>query len=230
MPKIQFYFDYESPNAYIAWVELPKLAQRYGFDVEPIPVLYAALLDANGQLGPGEQPTKGIWMAKNLARKAAVLGLELNSPAFLPFNPLRALRVSILPFEEPVRAELITALFEAIWVRGMHVSEPGVVEGVLDELGLPGAELVERAHTPEVKAELRAQTDRAIAKGVFGVPTMIVGEELFWGYDDFPYLELVLAGRDPIDAARMWGGGRREGVVRASSMRRKFRSEGSTDG
>ena len=230
MPSIQFYFDYESPNAYIAWVELPKLAKRYGFDVEPIPILYSALLDANGQLGPGEQPTKGIWMAKNLARKAAVLGLQLNSPAFLPFNPLRALRVSILPFEEPVRAALITALFEAIWVRGMHVSEPGVVEGVLDELGLPGAELVARAHTPEVKAELRAQTDRAIARGVFGVPTMFVGDELFWGYDDFPYLELVLAGRDPIASAQIWGGGRREGTVRASSMRRKFRSEGNADG
>ena len=230
MPTVQFYFDYESPNAYIAWVELPKLAKRHGFDVEPIPILYSALLDANGQLGPGEQPTKGIWMAKNLARKAAVLGLQLNSPAFLPFNPLRALRVSILPYEETVRAQLITALFEAIWVRGMHVSEPGVVEGVLDELGLPGAELVARAHTPEVKAELRAQTDRAIARGVFGVPTMFVGDELFWGYDDFPYLELVLAGRDPLATAQMWNLADRDGPMRASSMRRKFRSEGSADG
>ena len=222
MPTIQFYFDYESPNAYIAWVELPKLAQRHGFDVEPIPILYAALLDANGQLGPGEQPTKGLWMAKNLARKAALLGLQLNSPAFLPFNPLRALRVSILPFEAPVRASLITALFEAIWVRGMHVSEPGVVEGVLDELGLAGAELVARAHTPEVKDQLRAQTDRAIGRGVFGVPTMIVGDELFWGYDDFPYLELFLAGKDPI-AGVDWQKWNRP--VTAASMRRRFRTD-----
>ena len=59
MPSIQFYFDYESPNAYLAWTQLPQLADRHGFVVEPVPILYAALLDANGQLGPGEQPTKG---------------------------------------------------------------------------------------------------------------------------------------------------------------------------
>jgi 2-hydroxychromene-2-carboxylate isomerase len=223
MPSIQFYFDYESPNAYIAWTQLPKLARRHGFDVEPVPILYAALLDANGQLGPGEQPTKGLWMAKNMWRKAALLGIPLNKPAFLPFNPLLALRVSILPLEEQVRTALIGALFEAVWVRGLHVSEPGVVDGVLDEMGLPGAELVARAQSPEIKGQLRAQTDQAIAKGVFGVPSMIVGDELFWGYDDFPYLELVLAGKDPIDPALMagWGGG----PVHPSSMRRRFRSD-----
>src|SRR5262245_12854766 len=124
MPTIQFYFDYESPNAYIAWTQLPKLASRYGLEVVPAPLLYAALLDANGQLGPGEQPTKGLWMAKNMWRKAALLGIPLNRPAHLPFNPLRALRVSILPFEDPKRTAVIDALFEAVWVRGLHVSEP----------------------------------------------------------------------------------------------------------
>jgi len=222
MPSIRFYFDYESANAYIAWTQLPELARRCGFDMEPVPILYAALLDANGQLGPGEQPTKGRWMRKNMMRKAALLGIRLNKPAFLPFNPLVALRVSILPLEEPMRRALIDALFEAVWVRGLHVSEPGVVEGVLDEIGLPGAELVARAQSSEIKGQLRAQTDQAIAKGVFGVPSMIVGDELFWGYDDFPYLELVLAGRDPIDPASMAGW---DAPVLPSSMRRRFRSD-----
>jgi 2-hydroxychromene-2-carboxylate isomerase len=224
MPTVRFYFDYESPNAYIAWSQLPRLAQRYGFDVEPVPILYAALLDANGQIGPGEQPTKGRWMAKNMMRKAVLLGLPLNRPAYLPFNPLRALRASILAFEPPVRTALIDALFAAVWVRGLHVSEPGVVEGVLDEIGLAGNELMVRAESPENKARLRAMTDEAIARGVFGVPTMTVGDELFWGYDDFPYLELVLAGKDPLGPGPFegWGGG---GPVQASSMRRKFRSD-----
>jgi 2-hydroxychromene-2-carboxylate isomerase len=226
MPSIQFYFDYESPNAYIAWTQLPKLGRRYGFDVEPVPILYAALLDANGQLGPGEQPTKGLWMFKNMMRKAVLLGIPLNRPAFLPFNPLVALRASILPLGEQVQRAVIDALFEAVWVRGLHVSEPGVVEGVLDEIGLSGAELVARAQSPEIKSQLRAQTDSAIAKGVFGVPSMIVGDELFWGYDDFPYLELVLAGKDPIDPALRAGWG---GPVLPSSMRRRFRSDGGAD-
>jgi 2-hydroxychromene-2-carboxylate isomerase len=163
-------------------------------------------------------------MWKNLLRKALLLGVPLDRPAFLPFNPLLALRVSILPLEEPVRRALIQALFEAVWVRRLHVSETGVVERVVDELGLPGAELVAQAQSPEIKAQLRARTDVAIAKGVFGVPSMIVGDDLFWGYDDFPHLELVLAGKDPIDPVILsrWDGGE---PLRPSSMRRRFRSD-----
>jgi 2-hydroxychromene-2-carboxylate isomerase len=220
MPTIRFYFDYESPNAYLAWTQLPKLASRHGYAVEPVAVLYAALLDANGQLGPGEQPTKGRWMAKNNLRKAALLGVPLNPPAFLPFNPLLALRMTILPLERAKRDALISAFFEAVWVRGLHVSEAEVAVRVADELGLPGAELLAQAGTPEIKSRLRANTDDAIAEGVFGVPSMIVGEELFWGYDDFPHLERCLAGNDPLDPAAWQRWSR---PVRASSMRRKFR-------
>src|SRR5262249_9806327 len=131
---IRFYFDYESPNAYIAWTQLPKLAQRYGFTVDPVPILYAALLDAHGQLGPGESHGKGRWMTTNLARKAVLLGLPLGSPAFLPFNPLLALRATLLVSDPKERDALIGALFQAVWVRGLHVSETAVVEGVANEI------------------------------------------------------------------------------------------------
>jgi len=218
---IRFYFDYESPNAYLAWTQLPKLADRYGFTVYPVPILYAALLDANGQLGPGEQPTKGHWMSKNMARKALLLGVPLNPPAFLPFNPLLALRMTILPLEDSTRRDLIDAFFRAVWVRGLHVSEATVAEAVATEIGLSGASLVAQAQTPEIKSQLRAQTADAISKGVFGVPSMMVGDELFWGYDDFPYLELFLAGKDPL-AAVDWP--KSNSPVRASSMRRRFRT------
>jgi 2-hydroxychromene-2-carboxylate isomerase len=221
MPSVRFYFDYESPNAYLAWTQLPKLAQRYGFTVEPVPILYAALLDAHGQLGPDESPAKGRWMSKNLARKAILLGVPLNPPAYLPFNPLLALRTTLLLSETRERDALIDALFRAVWVRGLHVSETAVVEGVANEIGLPGAALVAKAQMPEVKNKLRSQTDDAISRGVFGVPSMEVGDELFWGYDDFPYLELFLAGKDPVDATE-WK--KRSQPVRASSVRRKFRS------
>ncbi|MGH7822394.1 MAG: 2-hydroxychromene-2-carboxylate isomerase, partial [Candidatus Binatia bacterium] len=179
--RIEFYFDYESPNAYLAWTQLAKLASRYGFTVDPVPILYAALLDANGQIGPGEQPTKGRWMFKNMLRKALLLGVPLNPPAFLPFNPLLALRVTILPLADAERRALISAFFEAVWVRGLHVSDAAVVEAVANEIGLPGPRLVAQARAPEIKSQLRSQTSDAINKGVFGVPSMIVGDELFWG-------------------------------------------------
>jgi 2-hydroxychromene-2-carboxylate isomerase len=217
---IHFYFDYISSNAYLAWTQLPKLAAKYGFTIEPVPVLFAGLLEAHGQLGPAEVPAKARWMNKNNLRKAALLGVALHPPAFHPFNPLLALRVSSLPLEAKEHRALVEALFQAVWVRGLHVSDTAVVEHLANEVGLRGAALVEQAQHPEVKARLRQQTDDAIARGVFGVPSMAVGDELFWGYDDFPYLELFLAGKDPFDPTE-WQ--RWLGPPRPSAVRRRFR-------
>lgn len=215
---VRFLFDYISPNAYLAWTQLPALAARYGCDVEPVPVLFAGLLAAHGQLGPAEVPAKLRWMARNNLRKAALLGVPLNPPAFHPFNPLLALRVSSLPLDAAEQRALVGALFDAVWVRGLHVADRDVVVRVADDAGLPGAALVAAAEGGEAKARLRAQTDAAIARGVFGVPTMEVGDDLFWGYDDFPQLELVLAGKDPVDAEawQQWSA-----PPRASAQRRR---------
>jgi len=218
---LRFYFDYLSSNAYLAWTQLPKLSSRFGVEVEPIPVLFAGLLEAHGQLGPAEVRPKAFWMAKNNLRKAALLGLPLEPPRHHPFSPLLSLRISSLPLADEERHALIDALFQAVWVRGLHVSEPAVVAELATEVGLDGAKLVETAQQPEAKARLRAQTDAAIAAGVFGVPTMIVGGELFWGYDDWPFLELFLAGKDPLDPRELekW-----TGSVRPSAVRRRMRT------
>ena len=217
-PTIRFLFDYISTNAYLAWTQLPRLGATYGFAVEPVPVLFAGLLEAHGQLGPAEVRPKALWMARNNLRKAVRLGVPLQPPAHHPFNPLLSLRLSSLPLPDKERRALIDALFQAVWVRGVHVSDPEAVEKVLAAAGLRGAELVARAQQPEAKARLRAQTDLAIAGGVFGVPTMLVGSELFWGYDDLPYLELHLAGKDPLDGREVarW-------MPTPSAMRRRVR-------
>jgi len=196
---IRFSFDYISPNAYLAWEPLRALGERYGATIEPVPVLFAGLLEAHGQLGPAEVAPKIRWMFKNNLRKAALLGVPLNPPAFHPFNPLLALRVSSLPLAPADRDALVGALFEAVWARGLHVAEPAVVERVADEIGLPGALLVADAQRADCKARVRDQTDAAIARGVFGVPTFEIGDELFWGYDDLGFVEQFLAGTDPLD-------------------------------
>jgi 2-hydroxychromene-2-carboxylate isomerase len=197
---LRFYFDYVSPNAYLAWTQIHALAERHGVAVEPVAVLFAGLLEAHGQLGPAEVPAKIAWMSKNNLRKAARLGVKLSPPAFHPFNPLLALRASSLPLDASARRALVDALFRAVWVRALHVSDPAVVEQIAAEIGLDGAALVADAARPEAKERVRTRTAAAIARGVFGVPTMEVADELFWGYDDFPQLELFLAGNDPLDA------------------------------
>jgi 2-hydroxychromene-2-carboxylate isomerase len=199
LSTIRFYFDYVSPNAYLAWTQLPEIAQRHAFVIEPVPVLFAGLLEAHGQLGPAEVPAKMRWMSRNNLRKAALLRVGLNPPAFHPFNPLLALRVSSLSLGTEEKQALIGVLFRAVWVRGLHVSDRAEVTRLVDEIGLKGTALIAEAEQPECKTRLREQTEDAISRGVFGVPTMEVDGELFWGYDDLPYLELLLAGNDPLD-------------------------------
>jgi 2-hydroxychromene-2-carboxylate isomerase len=195
---IRFYFDYISHNAYLGWARIHDLAARYGRSVESVPVLFAGLLEAHGQLGPAEVPPKIVWMVKNVMRKAVTLGVPLHPPAHHPWNPLLSLRVSSLPMPEETRHRLIDGLFRAAWVSELHISEPEIVARLAEEAGLEGRAAVEDAQRPEAKERLRRQTDDAIAEGVFGVPTMTVDGELFWGFDDFPWLERFLAGTDPL--------------------------------
>lgn len=206
--EIRFCFDYISSNAYLAWVRLLELEERYEARVVPVPVLFAGLLAAHGQLGPAEVLPKALWMARNNLRKAALMGLPLEPPRFHPYNPLLSLRASSLDLPEPERRRLIGLLFEGVWVRRLHVSEPDTVAALADEAGLDGADVVARAGEPDAKARLRRQTDEAIAAGVFGVPSMILEGEVFWGFDDLPYLEMKLAGQDPLDPVELarWHG------------------------
>ena len=196
MATIDLYFDFISHNAYLAWAKLPELARAHGHTVRPVPVLFAGLLRHHGQLGPAEIPAKSRWMIRNVARKARRHGIPFGPPASHPFVPLLALRAAIAA---GVDHAVVDALFEATWAHGRDVSEAGTVREVLDQAGFDGAALVARTQDPDVKATLRENTEQAIARGVFGVPTMCVGDALFYGFDDFPWLEAFLSGEDPIE-------------------------------
>lgn len=214
---LYFYFDFISHNAFLAWEGIHELAARHGRGVEPVPVVFGAMLEANGQLGPAEIPAKNAWMVRDILRKAARLGLPLAPPASHPFNPLLALRAVSQPMEEPARTRLIDLLFRAAWCESRSLEDPAVVAAIAGEAGVDGAALVARCADPAVKQALRAQTEAAIRDGVFGVPSMSVDGELFWGYDDFAHLEQYLRGEDPLGAATIarWSG------VRPSVVRRQ---------
>lgn len=192
---IRFCFDFISPYAYLAWTQLPRLAARHGHDVEPIPVLFAALLDAHGTLGPAEVPARRRYLIRDVARKARELGVPLDVPFAHPFNPLLALRVASLPMAGAERARVIDVLYRATWVERVDVTHAPAVADTLRAAGLDPS-LVERAG--EAKERVRAQTTDAIARGVFGVPTMLVGDELFWGTDSLGALERFLATGEPV--------------------------------
>jgi 2-hydroxychromene-2-carboxylate isomerase len=193
-----FYFDFISPYSFLAWSQIRALAVRHGRSVEPVPVLFAALLDANGQKGPGEIPAKRRYLFRDIVRKAHRLGItQVQPPPSHPFNPLVALRVASLPLPDDVRGRIIDTLYYAVWTQRRAIDDEARVTALLDEAGLAGAALVADAQTPENKQRLRAATDAAIAAGVFGVPTIIADGELFWGTDSLADLDQFAAGKGP---------------------------------
>jgi 2-hydroxychromene-2-carboxylate isomerase len=198
MRKISFLFDFISPYAYLAWTQIHALAERNGAEVEHVPILFAALLNTLGHKGPAEIPPKRAYVFKDAYRKAHALGIAISPPASHPFNPLAALRaVTAVP-----NRKLIDALYRATWIEGRRVDLPEVVADIAAESGF-AVEITEG-----VKNQLKMNTERALAAGAFGVPTMLVEGELFWGLDALPHLEQFLEGRDPVppDAFARWGG------------------------
>jgi len=195
-PPIRFHFDPLSPYAYLAWTQLPALAARHGRAVEPVPTLLAGLLAHGHTRGPAEIPAKRAYIFKDVVRSAHRLGVPLAPPPHHPFNPLLALRAATVVEGEP-RIRLVDALFHAAWGGGDGVEGPERIARAARQAGLDGDAIVAAASAEPAKAALRAATEAAIAAGVFGVPTMAVDGELFWGLDSFGHLERYLEGDDP---------------------------------
>jgi 2-hydroxychromene-2-carboxylate isomerase len=200
--RLYFFLDYISHNAYLAWYKMPALARKHGLKLTPVPVLFGAMLSHYRQLGPAEVPPKSRWMLWNVLRKAREHGIPIAPPHSHPFNPLVALRASCADLTDDQRAQLVDRLFRATWAEGRAVAGADVVAAMAAECGLDGAALLAQARSDEVKARLHRHAEAALEIGVFGVPTMRVRGELFWGFDDLGYLEMFLAGRDPLPADR----------------------------
>ena len=195
---MRVYLDFISPYSYLAWTQLPELAARHGRTLEAVPVLFAALLEHHGTRGPAEVPAKRRYVLVDVARKARALGVPLGLPPHHPFNPLLALRLASLPLDPAARHALVDRFFAAAWSgRGEHLQDPAVVAALVRELGHDPERALADATSADGKARVKAQTERAIADGVFGVPSILADGELFWGVDSLPALDAFLGGARP---------------------------------
>lgn len=201
---LRFHFDYISPYSYLAWHRLRTFAPAHGLRVEPVPTVFAGLLNEHGHKGPGEIEPKRAYMFKDCLRGAALLNVPFEPPATHPFNPLPSLRASLLEMDDDTRAALITRLYAATWAESRDIGSAAVVASLSAEVGVP--DVLERIQDSSIKKKLLDAGREAISRGVFGVPTMIVDGELFWGTDSFPHLERFLAGNDPVrrEDAERW--------------------------
>jgi 2-hydroxychromene-2-carboxylate isomerase len=182
MRQLDFYFDPVSPYAWLAMRSLERL-DAAGLRVRVVPVLFAGLLKAHGNLGPAEVPAKRLLVFRDVMREAARRGLPFAGPPGHPFNPLAALRMCTALDDDAERRRLALALLAACWERGEDLSDAAVLARLAGAAGFDGKNLLERAATSAVKQALATATEAAIAAGVFGVPTFRLGEELFWGGD-----------------------------------------------
>lgn len=205
MTTLRYYLDFISPYAYLGWSQAEALADRREMTLRPVPVLFAALLNANGHKGPAEIPSKRVYTFKHVTRIAHDLGMPLRPPPSHPFNPLLALRLASMPMESAPLRSLITLLYRRTWATGEGVTDPDALAQALTDAGFAGRDLVAATKSDEAKARVREQTDDALARGVFGVPSMEVegSGEVFWGQDAMGHLERYIDGGDPVSPASL---------------------------
>lgn len=192
-------FDYISPFAFFGWRRARAFAERRGWELIATPVVFGAMLDHWGQRGPAEIPPKREYTFKTVSRYAVANGIAMKGPKTHPFNTLAALRMSVPLVSGSRQLAIVDALFDSIWVDGIDGSSVEELKVSLERRGFDADVLLARTRERDVKDALRASTDRAIARGAFGVPTFFAGDEMFWGNDSLEWVEMFMDGRDPLD-------------------------------
>ncbi len=176
MTGAQWYFDFISPYAYLQMLRLPQFERLCRLELRP--VLFAALLNHWGQLGPAEIAPKRVFTYRQARWLARRDGITLTLPEAHPFNPLKLLRLAI---HLGADYAIVRRLFEFVWRDGCIPENVAAWSALTAELGVTDPETA--VGREEIKQALRANTEAAIATGVFGVPTIVVGGQLFWGSD-----------------------------------------------
>jgi 2-hydroxychromene-2-carboxylate isomerase len=203
MKQVQFYFDFVSPYAWLAAHQLGAVRDATGVKFRFVPVLFAGLLDRHANVGPAEIPAKRRYTFADAQRWAVHLGLEFRSPPAHPFNPLKPLRVASAVDNDEERQALSLRLLDATWSNGQDITADAIVQQIADGVSLDGKALLARAQSEDIKQRLRQQTDAAVAAGVFGVPSFVVDDEIFWGNDRLPFLQAYLQGRLTTDKTKI---------------------------
>lgn len=193
--NIEFYFDFGSPTAYLAFTQLPGIAAEAGVELIYKPVLLGGLFQATHNASPATIPAKGVYFMHDLSRFAKRYQVPLLINPFFPINTLQLMRIALglqrrhpedfLPF--------VSTIYHAMWVEGLNTGDMAVVAELVRKMGLNVEAVLALAADPEVKAALIQETSQAVERGLFGLPAMFVGDELFWGQDRLDFVrEAVL--------------------------------------
>ena len=193
--SVDFYFDFGSPAAYLAWTQLPKICADSGATLNYRPMLLGGVFQATGNRAPISVPLKGSYLFDDLGRFARRYGVAFRNNPFFPVNTITLMRAaSGLQMRADPRFEgFVKAMFEAMWVNAKNLGDAATLAGVLTAAGLNADELLALAAEPAVKDRLRTETEAAVARGIFGAPTMFVGNTMYWGQDRLDFVREALS-------------------------------------
>jgi 2-hydroxychromene-2-carboxylate isomerase len=194
MQKLEFHFDFGSPNAYLAHRVLPEIAQRTGAEFEYVPILLGGVFKLTNNRSPVEKMA-GIknrleyerLEMQRFIRRHGIKDFTLNP--FFPVNTLLIMRGAVAAQFAGVFERYVDEVFKAMWAEPKKMDDPAVVAAALQQAGLDGPALLARTQEPEVKDRLLKNTEASVARGTFGSPTFFVGNEIFFGKDKLPDVE-----------------------------------------
>jgi 2-hydroxychromene-2-carboxylate isomerase len=187
MSTVTWYFDFISPYSYLALHTLQRLPANIHLSYQP--VLLAGLLNHWGQKGPAEIPPKRVWTYRSCIWLAQQRGVPFHMPAAHPFNSLPYLRLSIAAGNSPAA---IHTIFNALWTTRVDAGDPSVLARLAESMGLS----LERLAETKVKDALREATTLAAQRGIFGVPSLAIDEQVFWGSDAIDFATAYLIDPD----------------------------------
>ncbi|WP_422008646.1 2-hydroxychromene-2-carboxylate isomerase [Reyranella sp.] len=189
---LEFYFDYGSPYSYLADTQVEAIAQRAGATLVRKPMLLGGVFKATGNHSPAELPQKSAWSAFDMPMWARHYGVPFQRNPFFPVNTLALMRGAAAAQIDGLFERYHPAVFKAMWVDGRNLNDMKEVAAVLNSAGLDAGKFGARIQDQDVKDRLKATTEEAVARGVFGAPTCFVDKMMFFGNDRLPFVEMAL--------------------------------------
>ena len=192
--RVEFFFDVGSPTTYLAWTQLPALCRQTGATLAYRPMLLGGVFQATGNASPVSVPAKGRYMFDDMNRYAGRYGVPFRMNSHFPINTLTLMRAATgVLLRTPQRLEdFLRAVFEALWVQGLNLNDAELTAQCWRDGGFDPGQVAEAANDPATKAALRATTEEAVARGVFGAPTFFVADRMFFGQDRMDWVREAL--------------------------------------
>ena len=187
--NIEFYFDFGSPTAYLAYTQLQLIAERQKTNLIYCPILLGGVFKATGNNPPASVPAKGKYMMVDLQRYADKYKVPYKRNPHFPVNTLSLMRGAVSYQEDGDFLKYVNVIFQNMWVEPKNLNDHEVLEKVLMENNFDIDDFMKRISDQNIKNKLISNTENAVKKGAFGAPTIFIGNEMFFGQDRMEFVE-----------------------------------------